>query len=129
MVLLALFAVSSCPCLSGSRVSSGCESACGAIDNARWLEQQVKAEPLWRVLAPVALQTLCLRHEPAGRGRSARPPHAGVGRAHQPLGRGLPDARCVDGRWMVRVSIGSLATERAHVAELWRVMRAAAESA
>ena len=30
---------------------------------------------------------------------------------------------------MVRVSIGSLPTERAHVAELWDAMRAAAESA
>ena len=36
------------------------------LDNARWLEQQVKAQPLWRVLAPVALQTLCVRYEPPG---------------------------------------------------------------
>src|ERR1041385_2887277 len=36
------------------------------IDNARWLEQQVRAAPGWRVRAPVLLQTLCVRHEPPG---------------------------------------------------------------
>jgi aromatic-L-amino-acid decarboxylase len=34
------------------------------IENARWLESQVKAAPGWQVLAPVPLQTLCVRHEP-----------------------------------------------------------------
>ena len=33
----------------------------------------------------------------------------------------------LDGRWMVRVSIGSLLTEREHVAALWDVMRREAE--
>ena len=36
------------------------------LDNARWLEAQVRNSPPWRVLAPVPLQTLCLRHEPPG---------------------------------------------------------------
>jgi hypothetical protein len=29
----------------------------------------------------------------------------------------------IEGRWMVRVSIGSAATEREDVAALWQVMR------
>ena len=33
----------------------------------------------------------------------------------------------LDGRWMVRVSIGAETTERKHVAELWKAMRAEAE--
>jgi aromatic-L-amino-acid decarboxylase len=33
----------------------------------------------------------------------------------------------LDGRWMVRVSIGAEMTEREHVAELWKAMRAEAE--
>jgi aromatic-L-amino-acid decarboxylase len=33
----------------------------------------------------------------------------------------------LDGRWMVRVSIGALLTERAHVEGLWELMRAEAE--
>jgi aromatic-L-amino-acid decarboxylase len=31
------------------------------------------------------------------------------------------------GRWVVRVSVGSIATERADVEALWRIMRDAAE--
>jgi aromatic-L-amino-acid decarboxylase len=34
----------------------------------------------------------------------------------------------LDGRWMVRVSIGVEATERAHVEALWTTMRAAVSS-
>jgi aromatic-L-amino-acid decarboxylase len=34
----------------------------------------------------------------------------------------------LDGRWMVRVSIGSLGTERPHVEALWALMRSEAES-
>jgi aromatic-L-amino-acid decarboxylase len=34
----------------------------------------------------------------------------------------------VDGRWMVRVSIGALATERDDVAAVWQAMREAAEA-
>jgi aromatic-L-amino-acid decarboxylase len=29
----------------------------------------------------------------------------------------------LDGRWMVRVSVGALATEREHVASLWALMQ------
>jgi aromatic-L-amino-acid/L-tryptophan decarboxylase len=36
------------------------------LENARWLESQVRAAPGWSVLAPVALQTVCVRHEPEG---------------------------------------------------------------
>jgi aromatic-L-amino-acid decarboxylase len=33
----------------------------------------------------------------------------------------------LDGRWMVRVSIGAASTEREHVANLWKLMREEAE--
>ena len=36
------------------------------LDNARWLAEQVSSTPSWRVLPPVNLQTVVLRHEPAG---------------------------------------------------------------
>jgi aromatic-L-amino-acid decarboxylase len=29
----------------------------------------------------------------------------------------------LDGRWMVRVSVGAIATEREHVASLWALMQ------
>lgn len=36
------------------------------LDNARWLAAQVEAAEDWQVLAPVQLQTLCIRHCPDG---------------------------------------------------------------
>src|SRR5437660_1950037 len=36
------------------------------LENAQWLAAHVMAAPGWRVLAPVQLQTLCVRHEPPG---------------------------------------------------------------
>ncbi len=70
--------------------------------NARWLADEVAATPDWRVLAPVPLQTVCVRHEPRGpRRRSARRAHDSLGRGGQSLGRGLSHAgrarRALDG--------------------------------
>ena len=36
------------------------------IANARALADQVAATPGWSIVAPVTLQTVCIRHEPAG---------------------------------------------------------------
>src|SRR5262249_16053321 len=36
------------------------------LTNARWLAEQVQATPHWKILAPVPLQTVCVRHEPPG---------------------------------------------------------------
>jgi aromatic-L-amino-acid decarboxylase len=99
------------------------------LDNARWLEQQVRATPNWRVLAPVALQTLCVRYEPPGLEGEALDRHtqAWAERINR-SGVAYLTPAVLDGRWMVRVSIGSLTTEREHVAGLWAAMREAAEA-
>ncbi|MDE3173021.1 MAG: aspartate aminotransferase family protein [Gemmatimonadota bacterium] len=95
--------------------------------NAVWLEQQVRAEPGWRVLAPVPLQTVCVRHDPPGLAGDALDRHTldWVDRVNR-SGEGYLTPSTLDGRWMARVSIGAEATEREHVAALWDVMRAAA---
>jgi aromatic-L-amino-acid decarboxylase len=94
------------------------------LENARWLEAQVRATPGWRVLAPVALQTLCLRHEPQGLDGEALDRHtlAWAGRVND-SGEAYLTPAMLDGRWMVRVSIGAIATERSHVAALWEILR------
>jgi aromatic-L-amino-acid decarboxylase len=100
------------------------------LENARWLAQQVHAAPRWRVLAPVQLQTVCLRHEPAGLAGEALDRHTQTWAERvNRSGAAYLTPAVLDGRWMVRVSIGSLPTEREHVAGLWDAMRAAAESA
>jgi aromatic-L-amino-acid decarboxylase len=98
------------------------------LENAQWLAAQVRAAPAWRVLAPVALQTVCVRHEPDGLAGEALDAH--TQRWAERLNRsGLAyvTPAVLDGRWMVRLSIGALDTERRHVEELWRNVRTAAE--
>jgi aromatic-L-amino-acid decarboxylase len=98
------------------------------MDNARWLAEQVAAAPGWRLLAPVPLQTLCLRHEPPGLSGEALDAHTlGWAERINRSGAAYLTPAVLDGRWMVRVSIGAETTEREHVAALWQAMRAAAE--
>lgn len=97
------------------------------LDNARWFAEQVAAEPGWRVLAPVALQTVCVRHEPDGLDGDALDAHtlAWLDRINS-SGAAFMSGSVLDGRWMVRVSVGVESTERHHVEALWRMMRDAA---
>ena len=94
------------------------------LDNARWLEAQVRGQPHWRVLAPVALQTLCVRHEPPGLEGEALDRHtlAWAERVNA-SGEAYVTPAVLDGRWMVRLSVGSLTTEREHVAALWELLQ------
>jgi aromatic-L-amino-acid decarboxylase len=100
------------------------------IANAQWLAAQVRAAKGWRVLAPAPLQTVCVRHEPPGiEGDDLdRRTLAWADRINR-SGRAYLTPAILDGRWMVRVSIGAIPTEREHVEALWRVMRAEAEGA
>ena len=96
--------------------------------NAAWLGEQVAATPGWRLLVPVRLQTVCLRHEPPRLSGEALDRHtlAWAERINRSGAAYLTPA-VVDGRWMVRVSIGAVATEREDVAAVWRTIRQVAE--
>lgn len=100
------------------------------LANARWLGDQVSAEPQWRLVKPVRLQTVCLRHEPPGLEGAALDRHtltwAGIVNAS---GKAWISPSQADGRWMVRISIGAHATEREHVSACWDLIRAAAQQA
>ncbi len=98
------------------------------LANAQWFAEQVQAASNWRVLAPVPLQTVCVRHEPPGLAGEALDRHT-LGWAERANRSGVAylTPATLDGRWMVRVSIGSLLTEREHIAGLWEVMRREAE--
>ena len=94
--------------------------------NAQWLAEQVRATPGWRVLAPVTLQTVCVRHEPEGLDDAALDRHTTAWAARiNASGEAYVTPATLNGRWMVRVSIGAEATERHHVEALWRTLRAA----
>jgi aromatic-L-amino-acid decarboxylase len=96
--------------------------------NAQWLAAQIQSTPGWRVLAPVPLQTICVRHEPAGLDGEALDKHTldWVERVNNSGGAYLTPA-ILDGRWMVRISIGGVTTERRHLEALWALMRREAE--
>jgi aromatic-L-amino-acid decarboxylase len=98
------------------------------LANAQWFADHVRAAPCWRVLAPVPLQTVCIRHEPAGLAGEALDRHtlAWVDRVNRSGDAYLTPA-ILDGHWMARVSIGALLTEREHVAALWELLRSTAE--
>ncbi len=94
------------------------------LEHARWLEAEVAREPRWKLLAPVRLQTLVLRHEPPGITGDALDVYTqGWVKAINESGAAYLTPAIIDGRWAVRVSFGTTATERQHVVELWRLMR------
>lgn len=94
------------------------------LANAQWLAEQVSAEPDWEVVAPVRLQTVCVRHRPSGVDGVDLDRHTlGWVDAVNSSGAALLTPSVLDGRWMVRVSIGSEWTEQADVAAVWDLMR------
>jgi glutamate/tyrosine decarboxylase-like PLP-dependent enzyme len=99
------------------------------IENARWLAAEIQATPGWRVMAPVTLQTVCVRHEPAGLTGEALDRHTVAwAEAINRSGQAYVTPAKLDDGWMVRVSVGAELTERQHVAALWRLMRELAET-
>jgi len=96
------------------------------LDNARWLAAEAAATPAWRVVAPVPLQTVCLRHEPPGLAGEALDRHTlGWAERVNRSGRAYVTPAILDERWMVRVSIGALPTTRADVEAFWALAREA----
>jgi len=98
------------------------------LAHAQWLAEQVQATPHWRVVAPVPLQTVCIRHEPPGISGDQLDQHTRnwADRVNR-SGQAYLTPAILDGRWMVRVSIGAELTTRADVEALWALVRAEAE--
>ena len=94
------------------------------LDNARWFAELVAGTKDWRVLAPVELQTVCIRHEPPGLEGEALDRHtlAWVNAINQ-SGAAFMSPSILNERWMVRVSIGVEATTRAHIEKLWALIQ------
>lgn len=97
------------------------------LANAQWFADEVAQTPTWRVLAPVPLQTICVRHEPPGLAGEALDQHTlRWAERLNASGEAYVTPAMLDGSWMVRVSIGALPTEQAHVEALWAKMQRAA---
>jgi aromatic-L-amino-acid decarboxylase len=97
------------------------------LGNAQWLAREVEAVPGWEIMAPVALQTVCVRHVPAGLDDAAVSAHnLAIARRINDSGRAYLTPTLLDGTQILRVSIGAERTEREHVAALWAALREAA---
>ena len=74
----------------------------------------------WHVLAPVQLQTVCIRHQPAVLEGEALDQHTlnWVNRINASGVAFMSPSKLGDG-WMVRVSIGVESTTRTHIEKLW----------
>jgi len=99
------------------------------LANARWLQEQVDAAPDWQRLAPVPLQTVCLRHVPAelsGDETALTIHNLTIADSVNTAGRCCVTPAVLKGRQMIRVSIGAQTTERRHVEGVWAELRAAA---
>jgi aromatic-L-amino-acid decarboxylase len=103
------------------------------LENARWFRDQVEAAENWEVVAPVELQTVCIRHVPVDSSGVPLPGDAldahtlGWLEKINASGKAFMSPSVLDGRWIVRVSIGVEGTTREHVARLWQLIRDAAE--
>ena len=94
------------------------------LANARWLEGEVQPAAHWRLLSPVRLQTLVLRHEPPGLDADGIDTHTMAwAQAVNESGEAYLTPTLIEGRWAVRVAFGGANTEHEHVADLWRLMR------
>jgi aromatic-L-amino-acid decarboxylase len=97
------------------------------LDHAQWLAREVAAAPGWEICAPVALQTVCIRCVPEGLDEPALSAlNLAITRRINGSGRAYLTPGMLDGKQIVRISIGAERTEREHVAALWDALRAAA---
>lgn len=97
------------------------------LEHAQWLREQVDAAPDWERLAPVPLQTVCLRHVKPGLDEAALAAHnLEIARLINEGGRAYLTPSMLKGKQMLRVSIGAEPTERRHVKALWEALCLAA---
>jgi aromatic-L-amino-acid decarboxylase len=97
------------------------------MENARRLADQVDATPGWERLAPVPLQTVCLRHVPpalAGDETALAEHNLGIARRVNESGDYYLTPSVVNGVQLLRVSIGAGPTTHEHVSGLWEALQA-----
>ncbi len=101
------------------------------LANAQWFHDTViAAGGPWKVVAPLTLQTICIRHEPMVDGQPLAGPaldehtQAWIRRLNE-SGDAFLSGSILDGQWMARVSVGVESTERHHLERLWALMQEA----
>ena len=94
------------------------------IKQAQWLASQFERHPEWEVVAPVILQTLCVRHIPQGISLADIDQHTRRWAEQiNASGKALLTPAKIGENWVVRISIGAENTTDKHVEELWQLLQ------
>ncbi len=95
------------------------------LANASWFADQIADRPDWSVVAPVRLQTVCVRHTPpslAGDEEAVSRHNLDWVRRLNKSGDAFLSPSTLDGNWIARVSVGVESTERAHLERLLELL-------
>jgi aromatic-L-amino-acid decarboxylase len=96
---------------------------------AREFASWVEAEAGWETCAPVPFSLVCFRHVPpalAGDEAALAAHNARLMDAVNATGEIFLSHTKLGERWVLRLAIGNVRTERAHVARAWALLRGAA---
>ncbi|MGA2758912.1 MAG: pyridoxal-dependent decarboxylase, partial [Candidatus Cybelea sp.] len=84
----------------------------------------VRAEPDWEVMAPHPLSVVCFRYAPLGADEAQRDAlNAEILQAVNATGEVFLSHTKVDGRYVLRLAIGNLRTQRGDVEYAWRLLK------
>jgi len=97
------------------------------ISLAQDLRSKVEATPDWEVIAPVVLQTVCIVYRPKSVPSDRLDDFTRAwAQSVNASGQAYITPATAAGRWMVRVSIGTVSTEASDVETVWRTIQEAA---
>ena len=88
--------------------------------SARWFADRVRETPGWEVVAPVHFSLVCFRYAPPGTTEAERERlNTAIMERVNAGGRSYLSHTKLDGRYVIRLAIGNLRTDRRHVADAW----------
>jgi len=93
---------------------------------AQELAAWVRAEPGWEVAAPHPLSLVCFRYAPAGTSEAEREAtNARIMHEVNATGEAFLSHTKLGDRYVLRLAIGNIRTERWHVERAWALLRTA----
>jgi aromatic-L-amino-acid/L-tryptophan decarboxylase len=100
------------------------------VQMASWLRDQIEAAPGWDLCAPLTMATVCFRHRPDGVVDESKLEvhNRALMAAVNESGAVFISHAVLDGRFVLRASIGSVRTTPEDVGQLWQALRLAVQS-
>ncbi len=95
-----------------------------AAEFAGW----VRAEPGWTIEAPHPFSVVCFRHDSGGDSAATNAHNAAILDRVNASGEVFLSHTVLRGRYVIRVAVGNLRTERTHLHRAWMLLKGAATS-